>query len=174
MFFSWRRRSVTSGARALSAPQFAMEEFPTGEPKKKILLVDDDAVVVAALSMKLKANGYQVLAAKDGSEALVAIRREKPDLMLLDIHFPPDVGTVDWNGFRIAQWVRRMNSAERVPIIAISGSDRLEHKQKAKEEGILALLKKPVDSQLLLASVNLALCRKSSREPVRATADSAI
>lgn len=91
--------------------------------RKKILIVDDDAVFVKALSLLLQAKGYQVLAAEDGASAISAVRREKPDLILLDLNFPPDVahgGAVNWNGFRIMDWLRRMDEAKGVPIIIVT------------------------------------------------------
>ena len=77
----------------------------------RILVVDDNKVQTTALSMKLKAQGYEVLVASDGSEAISIARREKLDLILLDIVFPPDVGHgggVAWDGFLILSWLRRM------------------------------------------------------------------
>jgi CheY-like chemotaxis protein len=58
---------------------------------KKILIVDDSLVFLTAVSKLLQAKGYQVLTAEDGAAALSAVRREKVDLILLDINFPPDV-----------------------------------------------------------------------------------
>src|SRR5258708_5989267 len=68
----------------------------------KILIVDDDAVIRKALTLKLESHGYAVAAAVDGADALRALRDENPDLVLLDINFPPDVahgGGIPWDGF---------------------------------------------------------------------------
>jgi CheY-like chemotaxis protein len=139
-----------------------MQGFEPGPPRKKILVVDDDPVVLATLSLKLGASGYQVLTAADGSEALAATRQEKPDLLLLDLSFPPNVGGVDWNGFLIARWIRRLDGAANLPIIMISGSNRSDYRKMALAEGILAFLRKPIDIDDLLATVSLAL----SKSPV--------
>src|SRR5690349_7763955 len=93
---------------------------------KRILVVDDNLVFVRSLSMKLKSKGYDVLTAMDGGEAVSAARKEKPDLILLDISFPPDVGHgggVPWDGFLIIEWLHRIDEASTVPIIVISGGD---------------------------------------------------
>src|SRR5689334_12871467 len=77
---------------------------------KKILIVDDSLIILKTLSIKLKAAGYQVFTAVDGSEAVSTVRRERPHLILLDIGFPPDVGHgggVAWDGFLIMTWLRR-------------------------------------------------------------------
>src|SRR5438874_6015269 len=77
---------------------------------KKILIVDDSTIILKALSMKLKLAGYAVLTAQDGAEAVSLARREQPNLILLDISFPPDVahgGGVAWDGFLIMNWLLR-------------------------------------------------------------------
>ena len=58
---------------------------------KKILVIDDNIVFLKAMSMKLRALGYDVLTAVDGAAAVSTVRRIKPDLILLDLNFPPDV-----------------------------------------------------------------------------------
>src|ERR1043165_8886949 len=101
-----------------------MEQQPAAGIRKKILVVDDDAIIIRTLSFKLKSNGYDVLTAVDGSEAVATVRREKPDLILLDLSFPPDVafgGGVPWDGFLIMDWVRRIEELKHTPIIIITG-----------------------------------------------------
>ena len=71
------------------------------EPRK-ILVVDDDPVILKALTLKLDSEGYTVVKAVDGADALRVLQDEKPDLVLLDINYPPDVahgGGVPWDGF---------------------------------------------------------------------------
>src|SRR5258708_35376570 len=82
--------------------------------RKKILVVDDSPIILKTLSMKLKARGYDVLTAEDGSTAVSTARRERPDLILLDITFPPDVahgGGVAWDCFLIMHWLKGMDEA---------------------------------------------------------------
>jgi DNA-binding response OmpR family regulator len=122
----------------------------------KILVVDDNKVQTTALSMKLKAQGYEVLVANDGSEAISIARREKLDLILLDIMFPPDVGHgggVAWDGFLIRSWLRRLEEAKDVPIIFISGADPKKYERRALPEGGTQFFPKPVNGDQLLAAV---------------------
>src|SRR5258708_4273263 len=87
---------------------------------KKILIVDDDPVVLRALSTKLKGQGYETVTAEDGSAAVSAVRKGKPDLILLDLTFPPDVahgGGVPWDGFLIMSWLQRMDEIKGTPFI---------------------------------------------------------
>src|SRR5690242_5558332 len=84
-----------------SSPAAASQSCPPALPKRKrILVVDDNKVILKAMAMKLKSSGYEVLMAEDGSEAVSTARQQKPDLILLDINFPPDVahgGGVAWD-----------------------------------------------------------------------------
>src|SRR5436190_20596079 len=98
---------------------------------KKILIVDDNAVIRRTLSYSLEASNFQVLTASDGSEAVSIARQQKPDLILLDIGFPPEVSSVTWDGFLIIQWLRRLEEAKDTPIIIITASDAAKYKDRA-------------------------------------------
>src|SRR5271155_136238 len=106
--------------------------------KKKILVVDDNEIIVKTASMKLQGAGYDVVTALDGSEGVAAVRKEKPDLILLDITFPADVGGVSWDGFRIMEWLYRVDETKKIPIIVISGTLDEKNKQRAIASGAVA------------------------------------
>jgi CheY-like chemotaxis protein len=136
--------------------------------RKKILVVDDDAVVVNALSSKLKAGGYSVVTAVDGSEAVSITRREKPDLIILDITFPPDVahgGGMAWDGFQIIQWLRRLDEGNDVPIIIITGGEAAKYKERSLATGAVGFFHKPIDNDALLATINTLLGANPSGSP---------
>ena len=127
---------------------------------KKILVVDDNPIIVRSLSMKLTAVGYEVCAAEDGAGAVSAVRLDKPDLILLDVNFPPDVahgGGVSWDGFLILEWLRRLDEAKATPIIVITGGDPAKLKSRALAAGASAFFEKPIGSQELLTAIRNAL-----------------
>src|SRR5690349_14107247 len=123
---------------------------------KKILVVDDNPVILKALSLALGNRGYWVYTAIDGSEAFVIARREKLDLILLDIIFPPDIaqGGNVWDGFLIMQWFQRIGVVEDVPIIIISGEDPRKYKERCLEAGAMAFFSKPIDMPVLLDTLH--------------------
>lgn len=128
--------------------------------KTKILVVDDNAVVLKSLSMKLTSSGYEVVTAEDGAAAVSAVRRTKPHLILLDINFPPDVahgGGVPWDGFLIMSWVKRLDEAKDTPVIIITADDSEQLKRRALEAGASHLFHKPLDSDELLKIIGDAL-----------------
>ena len=99
--------------------------------RKKILVVDDNEVILKTISLKLQDAGFQIITALDGSEAVAAARKETPDLILLDINFPPAVEGVPWDGFRIMDWFRRLDPAKIIPIIIITGTEDVKIKERA-------------------------------------------
>jgi CheY-like chemotaxis protein len=124
---------------------------------KKVLVVDDNEVIVKTVTLKLKGAGFQVVVALDGSEAVAMVRKEKPDLILLDISFPPDVGGVPWDGFRIMEWLRRVDESKKIPIIIITGGAGEKDKEKAIANGAVGFLYKPLDHDELLKMVRATL-----------------
>src|SRR5256885_1248719 len=79
-------------ARAEFVPVVLADAVESDAPRKKILVVDDDPIIVKTLSMTLNAQGYQVVSATDGAEAIGVINKEDPDMMLVDVGLPPDLG----------------------------------------------------------------------------------
>ena len=133
--------------------------------KKRILVVDDDAVVIRALSIKLKANGFDVLIAKDGAAAIRTVRTERPDLILLDITFPADVNTVSWDGFLIMEWLKRLEEADNVPIIIISAGNSEKCKNRARAAGAAAFFHKPISHDALFRYIRRKLNLKRAAAP---------
>jgi len=127
---------------------------------RKILVVDDNRVILQTTSVKLKAAGYEVLTAEDGASAIRQARQLLPHLILLDLNFPPDVGQgggIPWDGFLILNWLRRTNGMEKVPVIVITGGDLEKHKDRWVEAGVRDIFLKPIDHDALLAAIRWAL-----------------
>jgi len=129
---------------------------------KKILVVDDDAVIIRALTIKLKANGFDVVSARDGAEAVNAVRTQKPDLILLDLTFPADIGSVSWDGFLIMDWLKRVDEAAHIPIVVITGGDRERYESRAIAAGATAFFHKPIIHDELLGLLRQTLHLESA------------
>ena len=128
-----------------------------GAKPKKILVVDDNEIVIKTISLKLQGAGYQVLTAMDGTAAVSAARRELPDLILLDLTFPPETDGVPWDGFRIMEWFHRLDAVKKIPIIVITGSEDPAAKQRATNTGAVAFFQKPLEHDYLLKVVRATL-----------------
>lgn len=141
-------------------PQSAFSHYQGDHTRRKILIVDDNLVILKTLGSKLEASGYLVLTAEDGSSAVSIARREQPDLILLDLCFPPDVahgGGVAWDGFLILNWLRRMEEAVNTPIVIISNDDSPITRQRCLEAGVAGYFHKPIDRDQLLGMVERIL-----------------
>ena len=122
---------------------------------RRILLVDDNKIILQTTSTKLKAAGYQVLTAEDGGSAIRQVRQLQPDLILLDLNFPPDVGHgggIPWDGLLILTWLRN-NGMHKIPVIVITGQDLEKYEQRLVEAGVLDIFLKPIDHEALLAAI---------------------
>ena len=137
-----------------------MEDKPTATNAKTILVVDDNKVVLKAMYFTLRSQGYRVLMAETGAQTISILRKDKPDLILLDLDFPPDAANIGGNmrdGFLIIDWARRMCDAEKIPVIIVSSTDPATYKERAEAAGILTFFHKPVDNQKLLAAIHATL-----------------
>lgn len=140
--------------------QNSAQQPPANFNGKKVLIVDDSQIILKTLSNRLRLEGYHVLPAADGSTAVSTVRQERPDLILLDINFPPDVahgGGVAWDGFLILNWVRRMDEAVNTPVIIITGEDPNKHKNRCVAAGVSGFFQKPIDGDALVSSIRAIL-----------------
>jgi CheY-like chemotaxis protein len=164
LFGKWRKESE---AVANEAPPFASGE--TSEAGKsgsdslgqgrKILVVDDNAVVLKSFELKLKTLGFTVLTASDGSAAVSAARQEKPDLIVLDINFPPDVGStgLQWDGFNIMEWMRRFKEVADIPVIIITSGEPAKFRDRSLAAGAVAFFQKPINHSEFLVALKRVL-----------------
>ena len=82
---------------------------------KKILIVDDEPDLVTYISAVLEENGYASIGAKDGVEGLELARKEKPDLILLDLMMPKK------SGISMFQEMRKDSSMSNIPVVVVTG-----------------------------------------------------
>jgi CheY-like chemotaxis protein len=134
-------------------------------PAGKILVIDDDPVVVSALSLVLKSGGYQVFEAGDGPAAFHLARRVRPDLIVLDIFFPPDVSQSgnSWDAFMIIDWFQRMGVIGDTPVIVISGAEPEPFRGRCLAGGVAAFFSKPINTRELLDTIRQILGDRVNR-----------
>lgn len=142
-----------------------MSNIPPANARRKILIVDDNPVVIKSLCLKLEAAGYQTVTALDGSEAVAQVRKENPELILLDLNFPVDVTSVQWDGFRIIEWLRRLDAAKKIPIIVITGAEDVRTKERVLASGAIALFIKPLEHDDLLKVIRTTLSDSEKQPP---------
>jgi CheY-like chemotaxis protein len=149
------------GAKSKAQATNAPADLPAPEPElpptaRRILVVDDDEVVRKSTALKLKSRGYAVSTAADGPSAIHAARSEKPDLILLDLNFPPDV-SLTWDGFGILSWLRRLDVTKNIPVIIVTGNHEKNLGQRAQAAGAAGLFNKPLNFEPLISLIELRL-----------------
>src|SRR5215472_16232345 len=125
---------------------------------RKVLLVDDEPVLVEAITYNLEQAGYEVTTAADGASALEAARRERPDLVILDIMLP------EMDGIEVCRLLRRENSTATTPIMMLTAKGEEIDKVVGLEVGADDYVTKPFGRRELLARVK-ALLRRAEYAP---------
>jgi DNA-binding response OmpR family regulator len=114
---------------------------------KKVLIADDEANIVISLEFLMKREGHAVSIARDGPAALAAIRRERPDLVLLDVMMP------GLSGFEVCQAVRADEALAGVKILMLSAKGRDTDIAKGQALGADAYMTKPFSTRELAEKV---------------------
>ena len=125
---------------------------------RKILVVDDEPVLVETIAYNLEQAGYQVTTAADGSSALEAAHRETPDLIILDIMLP------EMDGLEVCRQLRRESNTTTTPIMMLTAKGDEIDKVVGLEVGADDYVTKPFGRRELLARVR-ALLRRSEYTP---------
>lgn len=122
----------------------------------RILVIDDEQDMVSAIKLRLEANGYEVIAAKDGPEGLNKARMEKPNLIILDIMLPR------LDGFKVCRMLKYDEKFKNIPIIMFSAKVQKRDIERGKEMGADAYITKPFKADELLAKMKELLGEKKS------------
>jgi CheY-like chemotaxis protein len=131
----------------------------------KILVLDDNPIIQRAVYFALRDHGYKVLMCGEVTDALKMIRKERPDLIMVDLSFPADAGNIGGpvhDGFFFIDWVRRTPEIEKLPIMIISASEPGTYRERAAAVGVNVCFQKPLNKEALLAAVQQALGEKKS------------
>ncbi|KOF03398.1 hypothetical protein OB69_05755 [Roseivirga seohaensis subsp. aquiponti] len=118
---------------------------------KKILLVEDNAIILDNVSEILELEGYQTITAKDGIEGLSLAKSEKPDLILSDIDMPL------MNGYEMLNKIRNDEAIQKTPIIFLSVKNHGQELVHGLQFGADAYICKPFDLTELLETVETHL-----------------
>lgn len=115
--------------------------------KKRILLVDDEKDLSDMVKMRLESNGYEVLTAYDGQEGLDKARREKPDLIILDLMLPK------LDGYKVCRMLKFDEKHKGIPIVMFTSRVQDSDKKMGEEVGANAYITKPFEPETLLSTV---------------------
>ncbi len=123
--------------------------------KGKILVVDDDRLVLATLSFGLARAGFEVIDADNGDDAILLAREHRPGLVLLDIRME------GLSGFDVAEYLREHL---HIPFVFLSAFSDDETLARVKQLGAVAYLIKPLDIRQILPTLEAALARGTAQQ----------
>ncbi|MCM2308317.1 MAG: response regulator [Pseudomonadota bacterium] len=120
---------------------------------KKILIADDEPNIVISLEFLLKREGYEVVVARNGVEALVRVRAERPDMAILDVMMPQR------NGFEVCQDLRQDPEFKDLRIMMLTAKGRDTEVSKGLALGADVYMTKPFSTRELVAKVKALIDR---------------
>jgi len=118
---------------------------------KKVLFVDDEPGYSRAMTYALEKEGYEVVSASNGLQALIKAQKENPDLIVLDVMLP------GMDGFEVCSRLRNDPQTSRIPIIMLSAKGQDADKSTGMRVGALDYLTKPVENTSLMEKIQVFL-----------------
>ena len=122
---------------------------------EKILVVDDDVETLRLVGLMLQRQGYEIVAASNGGQAITSAKTEAPDLILLDVMMP------DMDGFEVTRQLRGDPQTANIPILMFTAKGQVDDKVAGYEAGVDDYLTKPTHPAELSAHVKVLLSRSS-------------
>ncbi len=114
---------------------------------KRILIVDDEAQLVEMVKMRLEAAGYEVISAYDGQEGFDKAKKDKPDLIILDLMLPK------MDGYKVCGLLKNDARYSKIPVIMFTARVQEEDVRLGKDLGAEEYVTKPFDPKILLSKI---------------------
>jgi len=114
---------------------------------KKILLIEDEKDLSKAIGFRLEANGYTVISSYDGQDGYEKAKKEKPDLIILDLMLPK------MDGYKVCALLKSDARYSKIPIIIFTARAQDEDMKMAKDAGANAYITKPFEPETLLSKI---------------------
>ena len=119
--------------------------------KAKVLIVEDDDDLRPGLTRRLQASGYTVVNAQDGMTAISVAKRERPDVVLLDLGLPAG------NGLIVLERYANLPELSAIPVVVLTGQDPRTAEPATRKFHVAAFLQKPADNKDLIEAIEHAL-----------------
>jgi len=128
---------------------------------KRVLVVEDETTIRETVGALLTSEGYEVITAADGSEALTQAQQASPDVIILDLGLPStDPGAGQFDGFGVMQWLG-VRLPKFIPVIVLTARQDETTRRQAAALGATAFVAKPFAPKDLLAAVQEVVAKRS-------------
>jgi DNA-binding response OmpR family regulator len=129
--------------------------------KHRVLLVDDEPSIVKMVGKRLEVEGFDVLIAMDGQDALAKARAEHPDLIVLDLMLPK------LNGYEVCTMLKQDTRYQKIPIVLFTAKAQEKDEKLGMECGANAYVRKPFRAQELLEKIRTLIAASHQPEQVQ-------
>lgn len=123
--------------------------------KIKVLLVEDNYMNKVLVREILTLNGYEIVEAKSGTEALVKVSADRPDLILMDLHLP------EMDGITATRIIKADEKNRSIPVLALTASAMKGEEDKILSKGFDGYVAKPIEVKKLLEAITVSLAKKN-------------
>lgn len=123
----------------------------------RVLIVDDSPTETYKFEEILKKNGFGVIKADNGADGVAVCRKEKPDVVLMDVVMP------GLNGFQATRQLAKGDDTKNIPVIIVTTKDQETDRVWGKRQGAWAYLTKPVDEKVLMDTIKQTMQEAQSR-----------
>ncbi|MDQ3323368.1 MAG: response regulator transcription factor [Acidobacteriota bacterium] len=120
---------------------------------KRLLIVDDEPKLLSAVALTLRDEGFSIVTARSGAEALLRLTETLPDLIVSDIRMP------EMDGYQLAQTLRSNPRTELIPLVFLTAKDERKDRIIGFRNGVDAYITKPFDPEELIVIINNILNR---------------
>jgi len=126
-----------------------------GTPEGRVLIVDDDKHALEILHRLLEKDGFEVLGAQSGAQALVIAGAEQVDVILLDVMMP------EMSGFEVCEALRANERTRDIPVILLTAKDDMETRVLGMKLGVSEFLTKPINKRELFARIRAQIHQRA-------------
>lgn len=130
--------------------------------KFKVLLVEDNYMNKVLVREILTLNGYEIIEAKSGTEALKKLAMERPDLILMDLHLP------EMDGITATRIIKSEERNKSIPVLALTASAMKGEEDKIISKGFDGYVAKPIEVRKLLEAIQISLAARKTGEGEKA------
>ena len=127
----------------------------------RVLIVDDSPTETYKMSSILSRNGHDVVAAESGEDGIALVKKEQPDIVLMDIVMP------GVNGFQATRQLTRDAETSDIPIVIVTAKDLEVDRVWGERQGAKRYLTKPIDERLLISTIEEVLAERYGYRTLR-------
>jgi putative two-component system response regulator len=129
-------------------------------PEGRVLVVDDDKHAVEILYRLLQKEGFEVLRAQGGKEALAIVAAQDVDVILLDVMMP------EMDGFAVCTELRRQERTRDIPVLLLTAKDDMETRVLGMKLGVSEFLTKPINKRELFARIRAQIHQRTLEQDI--------